>query len=201
MLRAWRKVAPGGGGGSSCRGEGRLGLGAQPPPATPLLGRKPGSAAPVVRAREVRVCEPGTDYRADALASWRCAPWGWHEVVPRPLGMLTQSLLARFQLVVTRFEATKIPKCLENGLFCHQKSVQNGSKTCFSKSDPRPFWSCSNKFFLAHFDPVVTHFGAWKIPKCHEMAHSKPKKPSKLAIFGPKMGQKVIPYHLVYTWV
>ena len=31
------------------------------------------------------------------------------------------------------------PKGLENGLFCDQKWVKNGSKMCFSKNDPTPF--------------------------------------------------------------
>jgi hypothetical protein len=25
---------------------------------------------------------------------------------------------------------------------------------------------CANGFFLAHFEPVVTGFGPWKVPKC-----------------------------------
>ena len=33
---------------------------------------------------------------------------------------------------------------------------------------------------LAHFEPVATGFGSWKIPKCLE----------NWAILGPKMGQK-----------
>ena len=47
------------------------------------------------------------------------------KVVPRPLGMLKQVLLARFEPVVTRFGPWKIPKCLENGLFQDQKQVKN----------------------------------------------------------------------------
>ena len=89
------------------------------------------------------------------------------KVVPRPLGMLKQVFLGRFELVVTRFGPWKIPKCLENGPFWDQKWVQNGSKTCFSKSDPRPF-GMLKQVFLAHFELVVTHFGPWKIPKCLE---------------------------------
>ena len=89
------------------------------------------------------------------------------KVVPRPLGMLKQVFLDRFELVSTRFEHWKIPKCLENGLFWDQKWVKNGSKTCFCKSDPRPF-GMLKQVFLAHFEPVVTHFGPWKIPKCLE---------------------------------
>ena len=58
---------------------------------------------------------------------------------PGPHGMPKQVFLARFELVVARFGPPKIPKCLENGLFCNQKWVKNGSKMCFSKNDPTPF--------------------------------------------------------------
>ena len=58
---------------------------------------------------------------------------------PGPHGMPKQVLLARFELGVARCGPPKIPKCLENGLFCDQKWVQNGSKMGFSKNDPRPF--------------------------------------------------------------
>ena len=51
--------------------------------------------------------------------------------------MLKQVFLDRFELVVAHFGPPKIPKCLENGLF-EEKVVQNGSKTHFSKNDPRP---------------------------------------------------------------
>ena len=52
--------------------------------------------------------------------------------------MPKQVFLARFELVVARFGPPKIPKCLENGPFCNQKWVNNGSKMGFSKNDPRP---------------------------------------------------------------
>ena len=81
--------------------------------------------------------------------------------------MLKQVFLARFEPVVTRFGPWKFPKCLENGPFQDQKCVNNGSKMCFSKSDPRPFMMLK-QVFLAHFEPVVTCFGQWKIPKCLE---------------------------------
>ena len=48
------------------------------------------------------------------------------KVVPRPLGMLKQAFLARFEPVVTRFGPWKIPKCLENGLFWDEKWVKMG---------------------------------------------------------------------------
>ena len=81
--------------------------------------------------------------------------------------MLKQVFLAHFEPVVTRFGPWKIPKCLGNGPFWDKKCVKNGSKTHFSKSDPRPF-GMLKQMFLAHFEPVVTRFGPWKIPKCLE---------------------------------
>ena len=89
------------------------------------------------------------------------------KVVPRPLGMLKQVFLGRFEPVVVRFGPWKIPKCLENGPFCDQKRVKNGSKTRFSKSDPGPY-GMLRQVFLAHFEPEITRFGPWKIPKCLE---------------------------------
>ena len=56
-----------------------------------------------------------------------------------PHGMPKQVFLACFELVLARFGPPKIPKCLENGVFCDQKLVNNGSKKCFSKNDPTPF--------------------------------------------------------------
>ena len=67
------------------------------------------------------------------------------KIVPRPLGMLKQVFLGRFEPVVARFGPWKIPKCLENGPFWDQQCVKNGSKTRFSKNDLGPF-RCSNKW-------------------------------------------------------
>ena len=89
------------------------------------------------------------------------------KVVPRPLGMLKQVFLAHFEPVVARFGPWKIPKCLENGPFRDQKWVENGWKMCFCKSDLGTF-GMLKQVFLAHFEPVVTGFGPWKIPKCLE---------------------------------
>ena len=79
------------------------------------------------------------------------------KVVPRPLGMLKQVFLGRFEPVVARFGPWKIPKCLENGPFWDQKGVKNGSKMRFSKSDPRPF-GMLKQVFGAHFEAFVTKF-------------------------------------------
>ena len=79
------------------------------------------------------------------------------KVVPRPLGMLKQAFLARFEPAVARLGPWKIPKCLENGPFWDQKGVKNGSKTRFSKSDPEPFGMLKQAFF-ARFETVLTEF-------------------------------------------
>ena len=81
--------------------------------------------------------------------------------------MLKHVFLARFEPVVACFGPRKIPKCLENGPFQDQKWVKNGSKTHFSKSDSGPFMMLK-QVVLAHFEPVATGFGPWKIPKCPE---------------------------------
>ena len=60
------------------------------------------------------------------------------KVVPRPLGMLKQMFLGRFEPVVARFGLWKFPKSLENGPFWDQQWVKNGSKKRFSKADPGP---------------------------------------------------------------
>ena len=84
------------------------------------------------------------------------------KVVPRPLGMLKQVFLGRFELTVARYGPWKIPKCLENGAFWDQKWVKNGSKTHFSKCAPRPY-GMLKQVFLAHSEAVVTRLGPWKI--------------------------------------
>ena len=71
--------------------------------------------------------------------------------------MLKQVVLAHFEPVATGLGSWKIPKCLENGPFWDQKWVKNGSKTRFSKSDPRPF-GMLKQAFLARFEPVLTEF-------------------------------------------
>ena len=72
--------------------------------------------------------------------------------------MLKQVGLAHFEPVATGFGQRKIPKCLENGSCWDQKWVKNGSKMCFSKSDPGPF-GILKQVFLACFEPVLTEFG------------------------------------------
>ena len=57
---------------------------------------------------------------------------------PGPFGMLKQVFLAYFEPIQMGFGPWKIPISLEKGPFWDQKWVKNGSKTRFSKSDPRP---------------------------------------------------------------
>ena len=90
------------------------------------------------------------------------------KVVPRPLVMLKQVCLAYLEPVVTHFGPRKIPKCLENKPLWDQKWVKNGSKTPFSKSDPRPFGMLKQMFF-AHFEPKLTQFSPFRhmyAPSC-----------------------------------
>ena len=44
---------------------------------------------------------------------------------------------------------------------------QKWVKNAFSKNDPGPF-GMLKQVFLAHFEPVATGLGSWKIPKCLE---------------------------------
>ena len=86
---------------------------------------------------------------------------------PAPFGKLKHVFLAHFEPTVTRFAPWKIPKCIANGPLWDQKWVKNRSKTHFSTSDPTPF-GMHQQVVLAHFAPVLTRFGPWKMPKCLE---------------------------------
>ena len=81
--------------------------------------------------------------------------------------MLKQVFLAHFEPEITRFGPWKRPKCLENWPLWCQRWVKNASKTCFSKIDPGPF-GMLKQVFLARFEPVLTRFGPWRMPKCLE---------------------------------
>ena len=105
-----------------------------------------------------------------------------------PFGMLKQVFLDPLKPVVTRFGAWKILKCLGNGTLWELKWVKNGSKAHFSTSDVGPF-GMLKQVFSAHFEPVVTCFGPWKIPKCFE---NGPFSDQKWVKNGSKMGQKHI---------
>ena len=82
--------------------------------------------------------------------------------------MLKQMVLAHIEPVGARFGPWKIPKCLESGPFWDQKWVKNGSKTCFSKSDFRPF-GMLKQVFSAHLEPVLMEFSLFHhvyAPRC-----------------------------------
>ena len=102
--------------------------------------------------------------------------------------MLKQVFLDPLKPLVTRFGAWKILKCLENGTLWELNWVKNGSKAHFSTSDVGPF-GMLKQVFSAHFEPVVTRFGPWKIPKCLE---NGPFSDQKWVKNGSKMGQKHI---------
>ena len=89
--------------------------------------------------------------------------------------MLKQVFLAYFEPAVTRFGPWKMPKCLEKGPFCDQKWVKNGSKMRLSKTHPGSFEGLKQVFF-AHFVPVGTRFGPWKIPTCLEKGTFRDQK-------------------------
>ena len=99
--------------------------------------------------------------------------------VPGPLGMLKKVFLGRFEPLVARFAPWKIPKCLGNGAFWDQQSVKDGSKTRFSKNDPGPFMNLK-QLVLAHFEPLATGFGSWKIRNALKMGHFGTKNGSKM---------------------
>ena len=71
-----------------------------------------------------------------------------------------------FEPVVAHFGPWKIPKCLENEPFQDQMG-QKWVKNTFFKTDLAPF-GMLKQVVLAHFEPEVTRFGPWKIPKCLE---------------------------------
>ena len=81
--------------------------------------------------------------------------------VPRPLGMLKQVFLGRFQpwWRVRAQNAFKRGRCKTNNW------SKMGEKCIFPKLI-LDHLGCSNKCFLAHFEAVVTRSGPWKIPEC-----------------------------------
>ena len=53
------------------------------------------------------------------------------------------------------------------GHFVTKHGSKTGTTTRFSKTYDGPF-GMLKQAFLARFEPVVTRFGPWKIPKCLE---------------------------------
>ena len=100
----------------------------------------------------------------------------------RPYAMLKQVFLAHFKPESMRFGPCKIPKCLEKGPSWDQKGVKNGSKMRHSLSYLGPF-GMLKQVILAHFEPMVTRFGASKIPKCLQNGPSRDQKWVKNAFF------------------
>ena len=83
--------------------------------------------------------------------------------------------LAHFEPVGMRFTPWNIPKSLEKRPCWDQKWVKNGSKMRFSKTHPGSFEGLKQVFF-AHFVPVGTRFGPWKIPTSLEKGPSWDQK-------------------------
>ena len=77
VLWGRHKGAPGGG--DSCLGVGRPGLGAHPHPTARPWGARPGPATHCLWVRRVWAWGPSTNQKARALASWLCALWVRHE--------------------------------------------------------------------------------------------------------------------------
>ena len=69
---------------------------------------------------------------------------------------------------------------LQMGPFGTKKFGQNGSRTCFSKSNHRPF-GMLKQVFLAHFERVIDVF--WPMEKA--------KMPCKCSVLGPKIRSKM----------
>ena len=67
------------GGGASCLGVGRPGLGAFLPRPLSLSGVRPGANYPLAVGAGIAGGGPITNGTARAFASWLCALWGWHE--------------------------------------------------------------------------------------------------------------------------
>ena len=80
----------------------------------------------------------------------------------------------------------------QNALKMGRFKTKNGSKTCFSKSDPRPF-GMLEQVFLAHCEPVVTHFVRWNRPSARLDTRNsghlvEPEGSPARAWLGPRVG-------------
>ena len=89
------------------------------------------------------------------------------KVIVDHLGCLNKCFLARFEPAVNVLTHGKSQNALKRGRFGAKKGSKMGQKRVF----PRVIvdhLGCLNKCFLARFEPAVTLFGPWKIPKCLE---------------------------------
>ena len=79
--------------------------------------------------------------------------------------MLKQVFLAHLGPVVTRFGPWKVPKRLASGPFWDQKwAPKVGQKGVFQNLS-LTIWDTPTSVF-SPFEPVLTWFGPWKVPKC-----------------------------------
>ena len=86
---------------------------------------------------------------------------------PRLCGNSKQVILAIFSPWCRVLGHGNSKNALKMGRFGTEECTQNWATFCVLKSNPPPL-TMLNQLFLAHFEPVVTHFGPWKIPKCLE---------------------------------
>ena len=80
--------------------------------------------------------------------------------------------------------------------------MNNGSKTHFRIGDPTPF-GMLRQLFLARFEPMVTHYGPRKIPKCLENGpfwdQKLVKKGSKIHFFKSYDGPFRMPKEVFFS--
>ena len=86
--------------------------------------------------------------------------------VPRPLGVLKQVFLARFEPMVARNDAPQSQKALKMGFWVTEKG-QKWVKKCFSRMITKPF-GVHKQVKWARFEPIVSDFGVSKVTKCLE---------------------------------
>ena len=106
----------------------------------------------------------------------------------RPFGVPKQVKCAHLEPIASHFGPSKVTKCLNNGLFCDQKWVKNGSKMYFSKNDPRSF-GVHKQVTNKRNEPILSPLQA-------NLATPKSQNALKMGCFGTKnqskMGQKCV---------
>ena len=100
---------------------------------------------------------------------------------PRPHGIQNKCFWHILSSGWPVFGPPKIPKCLENGLFCNQKSVKNGSKKmCFSQGTFWIIWGAQ----INWNEPISS-------PCCAISAPLKAKRALKMGKLGITNGSKL----------
>ena len=96
--------------------------------------------------------------------------------------MLKLVFFARFEPVVACLGHEKSQNALKMGRFRTTNGSKVGQKCIFPKVILDPF-GMIKQVFLARFEPVVTRYGRWKIPKCLENGPFWDQKLGKVAKF------------------